>query len=375
MQRRSQKTQIYPNKKQIVALKRTVGVTRFAYNWGLERWRQLYDKGLKHSAYELSKLWTEERPEWSKEVSTCAPRHALVDVQSAYDALFRKKRYRRVPRYRKKGKNDSFYLTNEMAPVAENRIRLGKIGWVRMAEPLRYNDAHILSCVVSCKADKWFVCINCEVADTKRSKSTDVVGVDVGIKHWAATSDGLTIDSPESLRKLYKQLASKQRKADRKLKGSENKKKAYLKVSKLYRRIDNIKKDAIHKFTATVAKNHGTVVLEDLSVHSMYKGAARKKALSKGINNSCMREIQRQLMYKCNNYIKVDRFFPSSKTCSHCGSIKADLSLSDRTYHCRVCGLTIDRDLNAATNLLKEGLRKLSTVGHTVKDCGATPRD
>ena len=94
------------------------------------------------------------------------------------------------------------------------------------------------------------------------------------------------------------------------------------------------------------------------------------KSIRRGVNDACMGIIHRQLMYKCNNYIKVDRFYPSSKICSHCGNIQAELTLSDRTYHCRACGTTIDRDLNAALNLRKEGERKLSTVGHTVKDCG-----
>ena len=205
----------------------------------------------------------------------------------------------------------------------------------------------------------------------RSSTSTSVVGVDVGIKHWAVASDGTMLDSPKRLKHLQRELKRKQRLADRKKKGSANKRKAYLKVSRLYQRIDNVKKDAIHKVTSTISKNHGVVVIEDLCIEGMKRGV---KGIRKGVQDSAMGEIHRQLMYKCNNYIKVDRFYPSSKTCSHCGSINDALTLSDRTYQCRVCGAVIDRDLNASINLRNEGLRKLSTVGHTVKDCGASPR-
>ena len=370
MVQRAHKIRLYPNKEQEVLLRKTVGVTRYAYNWGLDKWKELHEKDEKTGAYVLSEIWTRERPEWSKEVSTCPPRHAFMNLQGAYKAFF--KRIGKYPKRHKRGKHDSFYMTNDKAHVQGNRVYLGKIGTIRMAERLRYEDAKILSYVVSCKANQWFVSIQCEILEDVRSTSTSVVGVDVGIKHWAVASDGTMLDSPKRLKHLQRELKRKQRLAARKQKGSANKRKAYLKVSRLYQRIDNVKKDAIHKFTSTISKNHGVVVIEDLCIEGMRKGV---KSIRKGINDADMGEIHRQLMYKCNNYIKVDRFYPSSKTCSHCGSINDALTLSDRTYQCRVCGAVIDRDLNAALNLLKEGKRKLSTVGHTVKDCGASPKD
>ena len=370
MIQRAHKIRLKPTKAQEVLLRKTVGVTRYAYNWGLDKWKELYEKGEKPNGYALSKIWTQEKPEWAREVSATPVQHGILNLDAAYKAFF--KHLAKFPRRHKKGKHDSAYFSNQKARVAGKRLYLQRIGWIRMREALRYEDANIRSYVISCVAGEWYVSIQCDILEDVRTTSTSVVGVDVGIKHWAVASDGTVLDMPKRLKHLRRELARKQRLAARKKKGSANRRKAYQKVSKLYHRIDNIKKDAIHTFTSTISQNHGVVVIEDLCVEGMRKGV---KSIRKGIQDSSMGETLRQLQYKCNNYIKVDRFFPSSKTCSHCGNIQADLSLSDRTYQCRVCGTTIDRDLNAALNLCKEGMRKLSTVGQTVKDCGASPKD
>lgn len=370
MTQRSHKIRLRPTKAQEQLLRKTVGVTRYAYNWGLDKWKELYSCGEKPSGYALSKIWTKEKPEWASEVSATPVQHGILNLDAAYKAFF--KHIAKFPRRHKRGKHDSAYFSNQHAHVDGKRLYLGKIGWVRMRESLRYEDCKILSYVISCVAGEWYVSIQCEILEDVRTDSTLVVGVDVGIKHWAVASDGTILDEPKNLKHLRREVKRKQRLADRKKKGSQNRKKAYLKVSRLYHRIDNIKKDAIHKFTSTISKNHGVVVLEDLCIEGMKRGI---KSIRKGVQDSSMGEIHRQLVYKCNNYIKVDRFFTSSKTCSHCGNVNDALTLNDRTYHCPSCGHTIDRDLNAALNLLNEGLRKLSTVGHTVKDCGASPKD
>ena len=163
-----------------------------------------------------------------------------------------------------------------------------------MREALRYEDARVLSYVISCVSGEWYVSIQCEILEDVRTDSTSIVGVDVGIKHWAVASDGLTLDEPKRLKHLRREVKRKQRLADRKKKGSQNRRKAYQKVSKLYHRIDNIKKDAIHKFTSTIAKNHGIVVIEDLCIEVMRKGV---KSLRKGVQNSAMGELHRQLLY------------------------------------------------------------------------------
>lgn len=373
MSNRSHKIRIVPNKEQEVLLRKTVGATRFAYNWGLDKWSELYKKGEKVSSYILSNIWTKERPEWSREVNAQAQQHAFLNLGGAFKAFFRKQS--KYPKYHKKGRKDSFYLTNQVTRIEGNHIFLSKIGWIKLREPLRYSSCKINSYVVSCKCGEWYVSVQCEGVDDRRTDSTSAIGVDVGCKNWITTSDRQVLKSPGQIKDLERRLRRKQRLLERKKKGSSNKRKAYEKVAKLYHRIDNIKLDAIHKFTSMITKNHGIVVVEDLNVEQMREKGV--KSTRKGIQNSCMSEILRQLSYKANTVIKVDRYFPSSKRCSTCGNVKASLSLSDRTYHCDSCHTTIDRDLNASLNILQEGLRliSLSTVGHTVKDCGDSFKD
>ena len=235
-----------------------------------------------------------------------------------------------------------------------------------MTETLRYEDRKILSYTVKRKADGWYVVIQVELDEERRTESESFVGVDVGCKQLAVASDGTICDTPEKLKDLERQLRRRQRLLSRKAKGSKNRQKARLRVSRTFQRIQNIKQDTVHKFTALIAKNHGTVCLETLDVKSMHTG--ENKYVRKGVQNSCMSEIHRQLRYKCNNFIEVDKYFPSSKTCSSCHSLKADLDLSERVYTCQSCGLKIDRDLNAALNLRQEGFR-IYTLGHRGSAC------
>ena len=297
-----------------------------------------------------------ERPAWATEVASTCVRRSFLNLDGAYKAFFRKARKR--PKRHKKGVHDAFYVTNDKATIKGSRVRIPGVGYVRMAEPLRYEDCKVVSYVFSRKAGKWYVSVQVEILEDIRTDSTSVVGVDIGIKHWAVASDGTVCDSPKSLKHYERQLKRKQRLLARKAKGSKRREKAKLQVQKAYQKIQNIKLDTIHKFTATIAKNHGVVVVEDLDVKSMQE--SDNKHIRKGIQNSAMSESKRQLLYKCNNYVEVDRFYPSSKTCSNCGNVKENLSLSDRSYHCDSCHTTIDRDLNAALNLRNKGLEIIS---------------
>lgn len=353
--------------KQQVRLAKTAGTARYAYNWGLAKWNDLYEQGERCSWPPLSRLWTVERPEWAKEVTRCVQTSAFVHLGGAYKAFFEKRRNH--PTFHRKGLNDSFTISIDKGAVRGNRVRIPNVGYVKMAESLRYTDCSIISYVVSRKAGKWCVSIQVELDSDVRTESTSVVGVDIGIKHWAVASDGTVLDRPAQLKHYERCLKRKQRLLARKAKGSANRAKARLAVSKAYQKINNIKLDAIHKFTAVIAKNHGIAVIEDLDVDGMKQSDL--KGVRKGIQDSALAEIRRQLMYKCNNFVQVSRWFPSSKTCSHCGSIKADMPLSERIYHCPSCGHILDRDLNAALNLLNEGIR-IITLGHKESACGET---
>ena len=360
MIQRAHKIKLKPNKAQSIMLAKTAGTARYAYNWGLAKWNELYEAGEKCSAYSLMKLWQEGRPDWALEVGAACLQRPFMHLEGAFKAFFRGQR--KHPTFHKKGLRDGFYVPNTEIKFKGHKIRLPKLGFVRMTETLRHHDVKLLSAAVKHQADGWYVVIQVEFEEERRTESDSFVGVDVGCATLAVASDGTVCDSPAKIKDLERQLKRRQRLLSRKQKGSNNRAKARLKVARTWQRINNIKQDTVHKFTATVAKNHGTVCIEKLDVKSMKEG--QNKLVHKGVQRSCMSEILRQLKYKCNSFIEVDRYFPSSKTCSNCGYINAELTLADRTYHCPSCGCTINRDLNAALNLRKEGLR-IYTEGHS----------
>ena len=342
-------------------LAKTAGTARYAYNWAIDLCDSLYQAGERHpSGYDIRKRWTAQHPTWANEVASSCVYKSFLNVDAAYKAFFQKRN--RKPKHHKKGRHDSFGVAGDKCKIAGRKVRIPNVGYVRMAESFRYTGARIMSYVVSHKAGNWYVSIQCEIPSEVRTQSTTVVGVDVGISNLAVSSDGTVCKTPGSLKHWERELKRKQRLLARKSKGSHRRQKAKLAVQKAYKKISNIKLDTIHKFTATIANNHGVVVVEDLSVEDMK--SSDEKYVRKGINQSMMAEILRQLSYKCNRAITVDRYFPSSKTCSNCGNIKDDLTLSDRTYKCRCCGNTIDRDMNAAINLRNEGLKIISGGSH-----------
>ena len=374
---RAHKIKLKPNKAQAVMLSKTAGTARYAYNWALaETYKGWKETGKNPSVYELDKRWTAEKPEWASETARTSQTRAVLNTKSAYKKFFENLKAgvyagKQVlhPSFKRKGVHDSFYVDNTHAKLCGKHIKLPRVGSVRMRELLRYSDCKIMSYTISCEAGEWYVSVQVEMEEEVRSSSNSFVGVDVGCKSLAVASDGTECKTPGMLKNLERQLKRKQRLLARKQKGSKNRAKARIKVARAYQRIRSIKQDAVHKFTAAIAKNHGIAVMEDLDVKSMQENA--DKRTRKGVHNSCMSEVHRQLMYKCNSYIKVDRYYPSSKTCSSCGYHKADLLLGERTFVCPSCGLTIDRDFNAALNLLHEGIR-IYTAGHAESACGGS---
>ena len=356
---RAHKIRIYPTREQEVQLYKTAGTSRYVYNWALDQWKSMYDafdKGLsqeKPSAAKLSARWTKERPEWATEVARCSQTRAIMDVGTAFQNMWKGRAS--YPKFHKKGRKDSFYVGNTFAHIEDNRISLPRIGKVRLAESLRYTGK-IMSYVVSTYAGEWFVSVQVETNTDARPRCEapqSSVGIDVGLSHIAVASDGTTLDMPKSLHRLDEHLKALQRKLSKKAKRSRNRSKALRRKQKVQRRINDIRKDAVHKFTHAITKNHGIVVTEDLNLKGMMqKGTA---SLRRSLAHSLMGEVIRQVSYKAQKHIMVDRFFPSSKRCSNCGFVKASLGLDERTYRCEACGLVIDRDFNASLNLMQAG--------------------
>lgn len=370
---RAYKVEIDPNNKQRTALRCHAGCARYAYNWGLSRKIESYrDTGKSPNNIdlhrELNKLKKADPDKggvpWMYNVSKCAPQEALRDLDKAFKNFFRRCKKgvgkKGFPRFKSRRRNPlKFRLTGAIRTSEDGtHIKLPKLGWLRLKEvgylpgPDR-EDVKIQSATLSERAGRWFVSLSCkvEIPDPAPRPRTKVVGVDVGIKTLAVTSDGREFENPRALARCMRRLRRAQQALARKQKGSRNHLKARQRVAKLYYRVACIRQDALHKATTAIVKGADVICIESLNVSGMLKN----RKLSKALSDVSLSEFLRQLVYKAKwegvELVEADRFYPSSKTCSGCGYIKQDLSLSDRTYSCSECGLVLDRDLNAAINL------------------------
>jgi len=352
-----------PNNRQRSSLHQHAGVARFAYNWGLEQRIQLFKANHGRNRFTdaikqhklLNSLKTSQFP-WMYEVSKCAPQEALRDLHRAFQNFYRGGKKRRkigFPRFKRKGVRDSFRFTGTIR-FEDRKIQLPRVGKVRLKEKRDvYCAGRILSATVRRRADRWFVSVTVEeeIPDSFPI-SGQIAGVDLGIKVLATLSDGTVFANPQALGRRLRKQRQLHRSLSRKKKGSRNREKARMQLAKMYLRVFNIRQDTLHKLTTYLAKSHSKVVIEDLCVSRMLKN----RKLSRAIADVGFYEFRTQLEYKCQWYgsqlVVAPRRYPSSKRCSRCGYKKRDLSLSKREYVCDQCGLKIDRDLNAALNLV-----------------------
>jgi putative transposase len=374
------KTELDLNKKQKTACLKHAGAARYAYNWGLRRYQEEYAAGRKtpnaaslHK--ELNALKSSDLP-WMYEVSKCAPQEALRNLEKAFKNFFRKVALKKMgqwkgklgyPKLKSKKKGiGSFRLTGSIR-LSEKNVHLPRLGKLRLKEKkyIPTNDVKILSATVSEQAGRWFVSIQVEeeVADPVPAQGSSI-GVDLGIKTLATVSDGRAIENPKALRNSLKKLKRLSRRHARTLKGSGRRKKAACHLARLHAHIANLRKDALHKATSSLlaktkleSERPQSIVIEDLNVGGMLKN----RKLSRAIADVGLYEFRRQLTYKAefagSNIKVVSRWYPSSKTCSACGWIDEAQTLADRTFTCQECGMVLDRDLNAALNLVASAER------------------
>lgn len=376
--KKAYKIEIKPTKEQKIKINKTIGVSRYVYNFYLIHNKEIYEKEKRFvSGIEFSKWLNNEyipnNPDkaWIKEVSSKATKQAIMNADGAFRKFFNGKA--KFPRFKKKKKQTvkAYFPKNNKTDwtIERHRVKIPTLGWVRLKEygyvPL---NAKVYSGTVSQQADRYYVSILVEEEnDINNSSYSEGIGIDLGLKEFAIISNGTTyknINKTAKVKKLEKKLMREQRSLSRKyesLKKQKNKKegeatrqniqKQVLKVQKIYRRLYNIRTDYINKIVAEIVKTKPEyVTIEDLNVSGMMKN----KHLSKAIASQKFSEFRTKLISKCkNNDIEVrlvDRFYPSSKLCNKCGKIKKDLKLSDRVYKCE-CGYIEDRDLNASFNL------------------------
>jgi putative transposase len=356
------KIELKANNQQITYFKKACGVARLAWNWGLSNWQEQYIEGLNPSGMSLKKEFNAIKKEdfpFVYDVTKYAVQQPFIQLQEAFKRFFKK--ISGKPKFKKKNRSkDSFYIGGDQIKVERQKVKIPNLGWVKLREDIRF-QGKILNATVSRIADKWFISFGIKPSMSYLPcKNQASVGIDLGIKTLAVLSNGSFVESPRPLKKLQKKLTRMSRQLSKKQhsrkKGdttpkSNNYKKNTIKIAKLHKKIADIRRDTLHKFTTYLTDNFKYISIEDLNV----KGMMSNRKLARSIQDLGFYELKRQLEYKSeqkgNKLFINDRWFASSKTCCQCGSHKKDLALKDRIYHCDKCHLEIDRDLNASINL------------------------
>ena len=372
---RAYKYRIYPTEQQINLINQIFGCCRFVYNHYLDKRQTAYkdhgtSMGYNDCATDLTLLKKSEEHVWLKDADSTALQSSLKALDSAFDGFFRRVKSGKKPGYPKfksKRSHKQSYTTKNngsTVKIVDNKIQLPKVGKVKikLSRPI---DGRILSATVSKSASgKYYVSLCCRVdKPTELAKTDAVVGLDVGIKDFAISSDHERYENHKYLRTSEKRLAKLQRQLAKKELGSANWHKARKKVASLHEKIANQRGDFLHKLSTNLVRKYDIICLEDLAPANM----VRNHHLAKSIRDASWSEFARQLEYKADWYgktiVKIDRFYPSSQLCSHCGAKWSGAKdLNVRKWTCPACGASLDRDYNAAINILIEGLRILNKL-------------
>ncbi len=377
-------------------LRSHAGAARFAWNWGLAKCKERYAAEHKwYSAVDLHKLWNAEKKSdsslaWWVENSKCAYQESFRDLDRALRDFVKSKRGERkgkglgFPRFKKRGKcRDSFRLTGVLR-CGRTTVILPRLGTInthestrKLARRIEAGTARILSATVSRTAQRWFVSFTVEIdrpIPERHARPGSAIGIDLGVKALMTgvnnAGDTMVIPSPRALSASLRRLRRASRDHARKRPRSENRRKSAARLGRLHARVANIRANALHKATSGLACRYETVIVENLNV----AGMVRNRRLARAVSDQGFGKARRMLDYKTawngGRLVTADRWFPSSKTCSGCGTVKVKLPLSERTYRCDSCSLVLDRDVNAARNLLRlaaSGAESINACGETVR--------
>jgi len=374
---KAHKIRLHPTPEQAVYFAKAAGTARFVWNWALAEWKRHYEAGEKPTAFKLKKQFNAIRREqfpWTWEVTKNASDQPFLDLGKAFTAFFEGKA--RHPCFKsKKRSKPSFYLANDQFELGDHRIWIPKLGWVNMAENLRFKGK-VTGARITNTADWWFVSLTVELLDELPEPRKAAVGIDVGLNRLATLSTAEEYENQAFLKAALRKLRQANKRLHRRKPGSKNREKARKQVARLHYRITSLRDDVLHKLTTRVASCYGIVGIEDLNLKGLLKNRHLARSLSDAALGKLLTLLTGKVEQRGGQVIKVGRFFPSSKTCHSCGWKWEDMQLSDRIFLCQNpnCAYHLfpqDRDHNAALCILGEALRLIGLIDQAVDDIGS----
>ena len=377
---KSFKFRIYPNKDQEILLAKHFGANRFVFNYYLNSRKESYfgedKKTLNYydNANDLTQFKKDENFNWLKEINSQSLQSSLRNLDTAYNKFFRKQT--KFPRFKSKYNKQSFKIPQSVS-IKNSKLIIPKFkGGIKIKLHREINGKICFATISKSLSDKYHVSITCEVQYKSFDKTGSKVGIDTGIKDLAILSNGKIYKNIRTLKNNLKILKYKQRQLSKKVKGSNSRNNQKIKLATIHEKITNIRKDYLHKVSTEIVKNHDIISVEDLAVKNMMKNHKLAQALS----DVSLGTFYSMLEYKCawndKLYVKIDRFFPSSKMCSNCEWINQDLTLKDREWICSSCNTKHNRDFNASKNILKQGLKIVAesdNLKETLSGSGTEP--
>lgn len=356
------KVKLYPNKEQEQFFAKSFGCARFVYNYLLSLKIKLHKEegkscGFSMMCKEIVSLKKKEEYYWLNDVGSRVPSYAAMDLQKSFEMFFAKKA--RYPGFRSKKSFNSF--TTDRISVSGRKLKIPKLkSGIKFRGYSITSGTPICAIITMDRCGEYYAAIVFRVESTVSRRNNEAIGIDLGLKNFIVTSDSIKVDANSFLKDGLKRLSKLQRGLSRKTIGSKSWNRQRRKVAMAYKNICNRRKDKLHKLSTSLVRKYGTICTEDLSA----RGLIKNRKLSRFIADAGWGDFERMLEYKADwngsTVVKVGRYFPSSKTCGVCGAIYKDLKLSDRVWKCPECGTTLDRDENAANNILSEGIRILS---------------